>query len=253
MVQTGTYLKKLIHPTGERKDKSCTMITGMPLMNVPGGDDKILTGPRLICDGFPSLVDTPFAEYGIDCAFDTEDDKAFIFSTNLCAYIDYAPGTVNDKILSGPMTIASMFPVFKDTVFENGIDSAYRSTRGKEVYLFRGNKYGRIKYDSKELVGTIRDITDGFPILRGTIFESGIDAAFASHKEGQLYFFKGDTYVRIHYNPGTTDHDYIIDKVKPIVSGWSSLSGILPRKNHGVDSHDEPDHKHSYPDQHVEL
>ncbi|WVY96325.1 hypothetical protein V8G54_028476 [Vigna mungo] len=215
-------------------------------------NDKILTDLRLICDGFPSLSDTPFGEYGIDCAFDTEASNAYIFSTNLCAYIDYAPGTINDKILSGPMTIAAMFPVLKNTVFENGIDSAFRSTKGKEVYLFKNNKYGRIAYDSKQLIGTIRNISDGFPVLKGTIFESGIDACFPTHKEGQAYLFKGEMYVRIHFTPDKTD-DTLETDVKRIVDYWPSLKGILPRDNKGLDAHPHSDHEEPYPDQHDEL
>ncbi|ESW16551.2 hypothetical protein PHAVU_007G276401 [Phaseolus vulgaris] len=159
---------------------------------------------------------------------------------------------MNDKILSGPTTIAEMFPVLKNTVFENGIDSAFRSTKGKEVYLFKGNKYGRIMYDSKQLVGTIRNITDGFPVLKGTIFENGIDACFASHKENQAYLFKGENYVRIIFTPGTTD-DTLVGDVKSIFNGWPLLRGILPLDNKGVDAHPQSDHEEPYPDQHDEL
>ncbi|BAT96651.1 Albumin-2 protein [Vigna angularis] len=194
----------------------------------PGGtDDKILTSLRLISSGFPSLAGTPFAEPGIDCSFDTEASEAYVFSGNLCAYIDYAPGTTNDKILAGPTTIAQMFPVLKNTVFADGIDSAFRSTEGKEVYLFKGNKYVRIAYDSKQLVGNIRNISDGFPVLYGTIFESGIDACFASHVESEAYLFKGDKYVRIKFTPGQTD-DTLVGDVTPILDGWPVLRGILP-------------------------
>nr|XP_007145890.1 hypothetical protein PHAVU_007G276700g [Phaseolus vulgaris]ESW17884.1 hypothetical protein PHAVU_007G276700g [Phaseolus vulgaris] len=183
------------------------------LYYTPGkSDDKILTNLRLISSGFPSLTASFFAEPGIDCSFDTEESKAYVFSTKYCVYIDYAPGTTNDKILS---------------VFENGIDSAFRSTKGKEVYLFKGNKYTRIDYDSKQLIGSIRNIADGFTILRGTIFESGIDACFCSHKESEAYLFKGEKYVRIKFTPGTSG-DRIVGEVRPILDGWTCLRGILP-------------------------
>nr|ADR30065.1 albumin-2 [Phaseolus vulgaris] len=189
-------------------------------------DDKILTNLRLISSGFPSLAGTPFAEQGIDSAFDTEGKEAYVFSTKHCAYIDYAPGTTNDKILKGPTTIAEMFPVLKNTVFENGIDSAFRSIKGKEVYLFKGNKYTRIDYDSKQLIGNIRNITDGFTVLKGTVFESGIDACFASHEESEAYLFKGNQYVRIKYTPGSSN-DTLLGDVRPILDGWPCLKDIL--------------------------
>lgn len=104
------------------------------LMNYAPGtkNDRIVNGPLLICDGFPSLIGTPFGEHGIDCAFDTDKNEAYIFSGNLCAYIDYAPGTTDDKILSGPMSIRDMFPCLKGTVCETGIDTAFRSSKSKK-------------------------------------------------------------------------------------------------------------------------
>ncbi|TKY58267.1 Albumin-2 protein [Spatholobus suberectus] len=226
-------------------------------------DDKVLNGPIHICDGFPSLMDTPFGEQGIDCAFGTDyytgfpfytaKTEAFIFAGNLCAYIDYAPGTTDDKIISGPMTIVDMFPFFKNTVFENGIDAAINATNSHEVYLFSGDNYALINYDSKKIIN-VQVISEGFPSLQGTIFASDIDAAFASHRTNEAYLFKGEFYAPINFAPGTTD-DYIIGgRIKKILPNWPSLSKILPIKNKGLDYHvhhsHEPDHE---PDQHDEL
>ncbi|XP_062016190.1 uncharacterized protein LOC133732622 [Rosa rugosa] len=204
-------------------------------------NDKVLKGPLLICDGFPSLTGTAFAEHGIDCAFASHNgNEAFIFSGNLCALIDYAPDTKNDKIIKGPMTIRAMFPFFKGTVFESGIDAAFESTRKYEAYLFKDNQYARINYgsDSTTLGNIITSNVTAvnFPSLKNTIFESGIDAAFASHKTDQAYLFKGDTYTRINFAPGTTG-DYIIGGVKTILPNWPSLQPYLPCKNRGLDVH----------------
>ena len=197
----------------------------MRLYYIPGQqtqtDDKILRDLDWICYDFPSLEHSSFAAYGIKCSFDTEGYKAYLFSECYCVYFDYA----NDKILSF-CAMDVMFPVLENTVFENDIDSAFRSSRGKEVYLFKGNKYGCLDYDSKQLIGPIRNITDGFPVLKGTIFEDGIDACFASHKENEAYLFKGENYVLMNFIDDT-----LVDDVKPIVDGWSSLRGILPLGN----------------------
>jgi hypothetical protein len=107
-------------------------------------NDEVLNGPEFVRDGFRSLAHTVFGSYGIDCAFDTDNTEAFIFYENLCALIDYAPQSDEDKIISGPKIISDMFPFFKGTVFENGIDAAFRSTTDKEAYLFKGDKYARI-------------------------------------------------------------------------------------------------------------
>ncbi|RDY05206.1 hypothetical protein CR513_10990, partial [Mucuna pruriens] len=189
-------------------------------------DDKIVNGPLLIRDGFPSLIGTPFAEPGIDCAFDTDYNKAFIFSGNRCALIDYAPGTTADKILSGPMRIPDMFTFFKGTVFERGVDAAFKATSNYEAYLFRRDQYALINYNTKTLIA-IRKITDGFPSLLGTVFASDMDASFASHRTDEVYIFKGELYALLNFAPGTTD-DYIIGGIKKILDNWPSLRGVLP-------------------------
>ncbi|XP_058211491.1 putative disease resistance protein At4g10780 [Rhododendron vialii] len=176
-------------------------------------NDKVLNGPLRISEGFPSLKNTAFADPGIDCAFGSHHgDEAFIFSGNLCARINYAPGTTNDKIIQGPMTIIQMFPFFKGTVFESGIDSAFESTVLDEAYLFKGNQYALINYNDPHLIA-IRHITEGFVSLKDTIFESGIEAAFASHYTNEAYLFKGDSYVRINFAPHTTN-DFIDSGVR---------------------------------------
>ncbi|KAF7134849.1 hypothetical protein RHSIM_Rhsim08G0006900 [Rhododendron simsii] len=197
----------------------------------PGtNNDRVLNGPLRIFKGYPSLKNTTFAEAGIDCAFGSHHgDEAFIFSRNLCARINYAPGTTNDKIIQGPMTIIEMFHFFKGTVFESSVDSAFESTVSDEAYLFKGNQYALINYNNPHLIA-IRHVTEGFASLKDTIFESGIEAAFASHRTNEAYLFKGNSYTCINFAPRTTN-DYIIDGVKEIVPYWPSLRGILPRKN----------------------
>lgn len=102
------------------------------------------------------------------------------------------------------MTISSMFPFFKGTVFEDGVDAAFRSTMSQEVYLFKGtvfedDKYALIDYKSVNLI-RIQKISDGFPSLIGTIFAiSGIDAAFASHSPNEAYIFKEEYYTLIKF------------------------------------------------------
>ncbi|AET02242.2 albumin-2 protein [Medicago truncatula] len=204
-------------------------------------NDYIINGPLYICDGYPSLARTPFGEHGIDCAFDTDKTQAYIFSANLCALIDYAPRTTDDKIVSGPMTITDMFPFFKDTVFERGLDAAFRAHSSNEAYLFRGGHYALINYSSKKLIH-IETIRHGFHSLIGTVFENGVEAAFASHATKEAYLFKGEYYANIYYAPGTTD-DYLIGgRVKPILSNWPSLSSILPRDNGRLDLRSHKDH-----------
>ncbi|XP_028091454.1 uncharacterized protein LOC114291780 [Camellia sinensis] len=202
--------------------------------------EKVLHGPVLFCHGYPSLTGTAFAEHGIDCAFGSHNEnEASIFSGNLCAQINYTPGTTNDNIIKGPMTITAMFPSFKGTVFESGVDAAFESTKRYEAYLFKENQYAYINYSSDSHLFVT---TQGFPSLKNTIFENGIDAALALHRTDEAYLFKGDSYARINFAPGTTN-DYIMVGVKKFFPNLPSLHCILPRKNHGLEVHD-----HTKPD-----
>ncbi|KAF7145291.1 hypothetical protein RHSIM_Rhsim04G0165600 [Rhododendron simsii] len=229
--------------SSRRNEAYLFMMNEYVVLNYAPGttDDKVVKGPLFICDGYRSLTGTAFAEHGIDSAFGSHyGDEAFIFSGNLCAQINYAPRTTNDKIIKGPMTITAMFPLFKGTVFESGVDAAFEATNKGEAYLFRDNQYALINYSSDSKLIEVRPITQGFPSLENTIFESGIDAAFASHRTNEAYIYKGDSYALFNFAPSTT---VIIGGVRKILPNWPSLANVLPRKNRGLD-----DHYHTKPD-----
>ncbi|KAL6012369.1 hypothetical protein ACLOJK_002856 [Asimina triloba] len=208
--------------------------------------DWVMNGPLLISRGYPSLARTPFAEYGIDCAFGSQKkNQAFIFAGNLCAQIDYAPGTTDDRIIKGPMPIGKMFPYLKGTVFESGIDAAfeigpvdaYENQRTYKAYIFKNNHCALIDYTSSSSFGlsSVGLISEQFLSLKNTVFESGMDAAFALHDYNEAYLFKGDSYALFHFAPGYMNN-YIVDGVvKKIHPNWPSLRPLLPRKNGGLD------------------
>ncbi|KAL6012336.1 hypothetical protein ACLOJK_002823 [Asimina triloba] len=212
-----------------------------------GGNETVANGPPLlISDGFPSLAGTAFAEYGVDCAFASHDEnEAFLFCGNLCAQLNYADG----QAIKGPKTIAAMFPMLKGTVFEDGVDAAFESTTRYQAYLFKDENYAMIRYGPDERDATtnygpdyydlaVTVIDRSYQDLGGSVFASGIDAALASHKTNEAYLFKGDSYVCIKFFPDDIN-GHVIDGVKPILHGWPSLKGILPRKNESSDGYDD--------------
>lgn len=206
-------------------------------------DDKIISGLRYIGNTLQSLVGTAFAEHGIDAAFACHDNHGFlcarseamIFSANLCARINFAPRTTRDRIIQGPKTISQMFPFFKGTSFEKGIDAAFESTVTGEAYLFKGAEFALINY-SRPILIEIRPIVDVFKCFRDCyLFATDIGAALASHVSKDVYLFKENDYLLFHLTPGETNH-YIIGGPKEIVPrNWPSLKGILPRKNKALD------------------
>jgi hypothetical protein len=183
--------------------------------------EKIIQRPIHISDGFSFFENTPF-ENVIDCAFDTDGNQAFIFSGNQCAKIDYAPDSEDATLLEGPVPITTMFPCLKETVFVNGVDAAIRAY-GNMVFLFKGDEYARIDYQAKTLMVN-RYIRNGFRSLVGTVYENGIDAAFASSVQDQAYVFKGEYVACIDIS----NKDFIVNgRINRTHEGWPALHGIL--------------------------
>ncbi|KAM7519775.1 hypothetical protein LguiB_018737 [Lonicera macranthoides] len=163
----------------------------------------------------------------VDCAFNFKDKvEAFVFTIDQCLHINYAPGSTSDYIINGPMCIGNLFPSLKDTIFASGIDAAFTSSAKDTAYIFRSNIYAVINFVSGNITGGPKKITDGFYSLKNTVFEHGIDAAFASHRCNEAYLFKGNQYVLINFAPGTTD-DYLLNPPKNITLGFPSLEGTV--------------------------
>lgn len=109
-------------------------------------EGKIIQGPKLITDSFYSLKNTIFAK-GIDAAFTSStENEAYLFRGNQYALINFAPGTTDDYIIQGPKKIIDSFDSLKGTIFENGLDAAFSSSRTDEAYIFKGDTYALINF-----------------------------------------------------------------------------------------------------------
>ncbi|KAM7486056.1 hypothetical protein LguiA_002065 [Lonicera macranthoides] len=153
-----------------------------------------------------SPTEEPYVDPGcnvghyVDCAFNFNNQvEAFIFTTDQCLQINYAPATTEDFIIKGPMSI---------------------------VYMFRSNMYILLNFVSGDIIGGPKKITDGFSSLENTIFEHDIDATFASNRDDEAYIFKGNQYALTNFAPGITD-DYLLNPPKKITLGFPSLEGIV--------------------------
>jgi hypothetical protein len=186
---------------------------------------EFLSGPIPITKVFPMLCHSKF-EGGIGCAFHGGKNHVFIFRGKQFAEIQYTPvndqhSTTKGKIFHN-CSITERFPKLKGTWFENDIDAAIRYTE-KDVYLFKKNKCIRLDYLSGVPGGEHR-IHETFPFLVGTVFETGIDAAFASNDKGEGYIFKGKHYVRINVaeREGKALTDFIVSrKIRFIKDIWN--------------------------------
>ncbi|KAH9620403.1 hypothetical protein KSS87_007738 [Heliosperma pusillum] len=154
----------------------------------------------------------------VTAAFKTDiNNQAYIFMKNEYVKEDYAPGTTDDKILYGPAKL-SEFPSLKHTIFEDGIDCAFGTQNSGEAYIFAWNNVAKWNYPSEsrsdKIIQGPLPITIMFPFLQGTVFESGVDAAFETSSKDEAYLFNGDKYARINYgtqNSGRLAYGYIKD------------------------------------------
>ncbi|MBB5939532.1 hypothetical protein [Streptomyces zagrosensis] len=101
------------------------------------------------------------------------------------------------EILSGPCRITDEpgWTGLKGTDFENGIDACAEG-EGSTWWFFKGNQI--VKTNGTEILKGPCKITDdeGWPALKGTIFESGIDAAVIGAGSLGWWFFKGNRAVK---------------------------------------------------------
>ncbi|GLJ08513.1 hypothetical protein SUGI_0090250 [Cryptomeria japonica] len=165
----------------------------------------------------------------IESAFNfSNKEEAYLFIADQCLLINYAPGTTDDQIMKGPLSIGDGFPYLEDTIFASGIDAAFTASSKNEAYIFRSNIYALINFaeDGGSIIQGPNIITDSFYYLKNTNFENGIDAAFASSRENEAYIFKGDQYALINFAPGITN-DHIIQGPKKITLGFPSLEGTI--------------------------
>jgi hypothetical protein len=113
---------------------------------------KILAGPKTIANMFTCLRGTSF-EHGIDAAIRRHDKRVLLFKGNVYALMDYH----SNKVYSNHI-IRNGFKSLVGTVFENGIDAAFKSDKKDEAYIFKNEYSACIK---------IETIKDGKHLIRG--------------------------------------------------------------------------------------
>lgn len=191
----------------------------------PGGKKKdIIKGPENIVDGFPMFARTLF-QYQIDSSFDTGNNVVYFFAGDQCVKTEYTPDSpAKARLLEGPSPIIKMFPCLKGTVFENGIDAIVTAPNKEYVFLFKGNQKGDLLFNSNS-IEYIQKISDyyTFQPFFGTVFEGGIDAAFNTQVNNEIYIFKGNDYA--HYNMVT--RQFLNGIIKEVSVEWPALKSIL--------------------------
>ncbi|MFJ7243598.1 chitinase C-terminal domain-containing protein [Kitasatospora sp. NPDC098652] len=174
-----------------------------------------------------TAADSAACDAPITAAFSVADNQAYLFHAGEYASVEVNAGTANDAISGGPQggikSIYDNWPSLRGTRFVNGIDAGFSLANHKnEAYLFSGDQFARISVHPGAVDDTMLDgpkrIVDAFPVLKGTIFESGVDAAFSVRK-GEAYLFKDGKYVLLWVD------DKKAGDVRNVADNWPSLRG----------------------------
>ncbi|MFD7449313.1 glycosyl hydrolase family 18 protein [Kitasatospora sp. NPDC059827] len=160
------------------------------------------------------------------------------FSTGRDMYLLQGPfvarikDAADNAVLAGGKedTVSHLWPVLAGTPFANGFDAAFTLPEDPdEVMLFRGDQYMRMRLDSDgnaKVTKVATTIADGWHSLAGSDgtkpFTQGVDSALSVTKN-QVFLFKGDTYVSLEVNIGSST-DRVLNGPKPIGDNFKALA-----------------------------
>ncbi|KAF4596227.1 hypothetical protein EYR40_008088 [Pleurotus pulmonarius] len=212
------------------KPEECYFFQGdqyIRMLVTPGAtNDKLLYGPAKIMDQWPSLKQAGFTTIDACLPSPKDDSEVYFFSGDQYCLIKVVPETSNDKIITGPKSIADYWPSLKKAGFTT-LEEMFPSPRGDgETYCFKDSNYCRIKFVpgtlDESLMNGPTDIQAGWPSLKKAGFNS-IDVAVVNYQDpSQVYCFNGNQYVRIHVVPGTAE-DTIVDGPHDVAPRWPAL------------------------------
>ncbi|MER6099974.1 ribosome-inactivating family protein [Streptomyces sp. NPDC001728] len=166
-------------------------------------------------------------------------NRAYFFSGDQYALIEFSTEPTQSKVVSGPRSIAEGWRSLRQLGFSTGVDAVLpASTEGSGAYFFRGDQY----VWAEKLEGAAEDtqihapasVAEDWPSLRVasmlTAYQ-GTTADFVRRLNGAVadpadpryaYFFSGDQYVRAAVK-STTGPDLIADGPAPIRDNWPAL------------------------------
>ncbi|WP_395295700.1 hemopexin repeat-containing protein [Kitasatospora hibisci] len=157
-------------------------------------DEKITSGPKSLADGWPGLKGADFT-LGIDAACSVPDSSTDLYLFKGDKYLRYHVGT--EKVTSGPKGLADGWSGLKGTDFTSGVSAAC-SVPGEptNLYLFKGSKYLSYRVTDEKIISGPKSLADVWGV--DGVFAGGVDdACRVPGGAGDLYFFKGDQYVRV--------------------------------------------------------
>ncbi|KAI8536368.1 hypothetical protein RHMOL_Rhmol10G0251600 [Rhododendron molle] len=161
-------------------------------------------------------------KYGsyINAAFrSSKEGQAYLFIGTEYVVFDYSQGPSRAEVVKGPLPICNGFPFLKFTFFvDYELDAAFGSGENEAIFVL-GDECAKINYSSNPSYD-IKQITEMFPFLQDTLFESDIDAALESWKSNEAFLFKDNQCVCINYS---SDNCSRVGDVSPIAECFPIL------------------------------
>ncbi|KAI8536115.1 hypothetical protein RHMOL_Rhmol10G0231400 [Rhododendron molle] len=173
-------------------------------------------------------LQVPTANFDLENEYDSYINAAFRSSKQGQAYLfigteyvvfDYSQAPSQAEVVKGPLPICNGFPFLKFTFFvDYELDAAFGSGENEAIFFFR-DECAKINYSSNPSYD-IKKITEMFPFLQYTLFESDIDAALESWKSNEAFLFKDDQCVCINYS---SDNCGLVGTIRPIAEFFPIL------------------------------
>ncbi|KAH7333831.1 Hemopexin-like domain-containing protein [Rhizoctonia solani] len=185
-------------------------------------DEEISYGPTEFVKEWASLKETGFTQIDAILPIPGHDHRAYFFSGDKYARIEYVPGGPGDKILGGVRSIADNWASLKKAGFDSVDGALIVPGKTDEAYIFSGEKYARIKFTegqtNDELLDGPKAITTGWSVTKFHSFDTIIPRPGNNQN---TYIFSGDKYVQIKVNVG--GYDDLISDQRDVAPYWPSL------------------------------
>jgi len=180
------------------------------------GQDKVVSGPGYIEDLWNAHAQTIYAD-GIDAALTRlMDDAAFFFKGRHTARVYMGADKLDYKGVIG-----DVWPAFKDTPMEDGIDAAFARHYNDLAWFFKGDKCLSTYMGSGKISSPLDKIEQYWPNLQGTVFATKIDAALLRGEDDAVWLFSGELCVKLNMGSGK-----IMKGPARISEEWDSLAWL---------------------------
>ncbi|KAH7863701.1 hypothetical protein Vadar_020899 [Vaccinium darrowii] len=160
----------------------------------------------------------------VDAAFcSSTERKAYLFMGNEYVVLDCSQRPSRFTVLEGPLPICKRFPFLSSTSFvDDGLDAAFESGEDEAIFFLEYD-CAKVNYSPNPSYD-LKPITEMFPFLECTLFESHVDAALESWKRNEAFLFKDDQCACINYS---ADNCRLVDTIRPIAEFFPILKGTF--------------------------